>query len=248
MVTKAPANLNWLADEWENAIASAVCSGIVGDSAHQEKPSKHNSYSDNMNNSGSSWATSHPKDQSGPKDMAMALDMSMSSADMALVHGRFKKLYNARGSDARAAYVDCFNGDDSTSGPKRYDLPAGSVSDTDSSHEWHEHLETFRCYVGTDDASDTAVRAILSVVKGETEEQWLEGDDMPSAAEVANEVWQRKAGEYYSGPGEVRETTTYLDILFEAHAYAGQAKQKVDELEDKIDQILARLPESPPCP
>jgi hypothetical protein len=243
MVTKAPANLNWLADEWEDVIASAVCSGIVGDSAHQQNPSKHNSYQDNMNNSGSSWATSHSKDKSGPRDMACALDMSMSSADMAKVHGRFKTLYNNRKSDARAAYVDCFNGDDSTSGPKRYDLPAGSVSGTDSSHEWHEHVETFYCYVGTDDTSDAAVRAILSVVKGETEDQWAGGGGPPMSEEsYATAVWQQKASEYVDENGNgVRDVRAPKDILYATHNFAYQAANSAVALTAVVESLAETI-------
>lgn len=177
MVTYAPDPLEWLVDAWEDAIGSAVCSGIVGDPAHQEKPSKHNSRQDNPSGS---WATSHSKDQKGPSNMACAVDVSMNDADMKKVHNRFINLYNARKSDPRAGYVDCFNGYNGSGGAKRYDLPAGTISGTDDSHEWHEHVESFYLYAGTDEESWTAARAILSVVKGETADQWLavEEDDM----------------------------------------------------------------------
>jgi hypothetical protein len=250
MATHAPDVLHWLADRWEGAIDSAVCSGIVGDSAHRDNPSKHNSYSDNKSHNGNSWATSHSKDQTGPRDMACALDMSMSDKDMELVHGRFKALYNARGSDDRAQYVDCFNGWDGSGSPGRYDLPAGTVSGTDDSHKWHEHVETFYCYVGEDELSWEGAHAILSVVRGETEAQWLENssgeeDDMTPEEHDALMLikrWTQNTDKYawfnaiMADPvtgirGNQNQEVTVENLL----------ARKILELDKKLDTVLERL-------
>lgn len=174
MATNAPDVLKWLADEWEKVIPSAECSGIVNDKGDQGKTSKHWSRQDNPSGS---WAVTHSKDKKGPSNMSAALDMTMhNDNDMFAVHKRFKALYKDRATDPRAAYVDCFNGWDGNDSPGRYDLPAGTVSTTDDSHKWHEHVETFYQYTGTDDESWKAARAILSVVKGETAQQWLDSE------------------------------------------------------------------------
>ena len=179
MTTLAPDVLEWLVGEWCEVIGSAQNSGIVNDSGDIGQTSKHWSRQDNPSGS---WAVTHAKDKKGPSNMSAALDVSMSEADMKKVHGRFKTLYNNRATDPRAAYVDCFNGWDGNGSPGRYDLPAGNVSTTDDSHKWHEHVETFYQYTGIDAESWKAARAILSVVKGETPEQWLAaeggGDDL----------------------------------------------------------------------
>lgn len=175
MATNAPEVLKWLADQWEAAIPSAECSGIVNDAGDRGKTSKHWSRQDNA---AGSWAVTHSKDQKGPSNMAAAIDMTMhDDNDMFTVHKRFKALYNARATDPRAAYIDCFNGWDGYGSPGRYDLPAGTVSTTDDSHMWHEHVESFYLYMGTDAESWKAARAILSVVKGETVEQWLASEE-----------------------------------------------------------------------
>jgi hypothetical protein len=223
MVTYAPDTLEWLADEWEDAIASAVCSGIVGDAAHREKPSKHNSRTDNPSNS---WATSHSKDQKGPSNMACAIDMSMSEADMKRVHNRLIALYNARGSDARAAYVDCFNGWNGSGSPGRYDLPAGTVSSATDDHKWHEHTESFYLYAGTDDQSWTAARAILSVVKGETEDQWHSGGDDMTPEEVQSAVWGTGAGQ---------------QVNYRIEAFMSLRPKSAQPNKDETNQLAAKL-------
>lgn len=260
MVTYAPSPLKWLADEWERAIGSAVCSGIVGDQAHQNSTSKHNSRQDNPSGS---WAVTHSKDQQGPGNMACAIDMSMSEKDMKLVHGRFKNLYNARSSDPRAPYVDCFNGWDGNGSPGRYDLPAGTVSTTTDDHKWHEHVESFYLYAGTDDESWKAARAILSVVKGETAEQWLsneEGDMDQGTFDARMDSWVKTRYEaaddaasavvgsrnrmrgwawaftYGMPPGQ-----SVSSIFLETHSTVKAIKGTVDLIATKVDIDPAEL-------
>jgi hypothetical protein len=233
MATYAPQVLEWLADEWEKAIPSAECSGIVNDSGDRGKTSKHWSRQDNPSGS---WAVTHSKDKQGPSNMSCAIDMSMNEADMKLVHGRFRSLYNARASDPRAGYVDCFNGWDGNGSPGRYDLPAGTISTTDDSHKWHEHVESFYLYVGTDEQSWKAARAILSVVKGETAQQWLaaEEGDMADYTEA-----QMKAFPWQYVGGGIPAGMSTLGVLNYLYNTVTALSTQLAELREQVDQLLA---------
>lgn len=171
------------ADDWEDAIGSAILSGINGDRAHTFDPGKHLSRSDNVQNFGSSsWPVVHPKDKIGPSDKACALDISMNRADQNRVHNNFITLYRNRAIDPRAAYVYAFNGYNGSGQPMRYNLVNGATSITDSSHTWHEHVETFYAYVNDPQMR----RAILSVVRGESIDQYR-GVVKPAPEEVEND-------------------------------------------------------------
>lgn len=263
MATNAPDVLVWLADEWEKVIPSAECSGIVNDSGDRGKTSKHWSRQDNPSGS---WAVTHSKDKKGPSNMSAALDMTMQNqSDMFTVHKRFKALFNARDTDPRAAYVDCFNGWDGNGSPGRYDLPAGTVSTTDDSHKWHEHVETFYQYTGTDKESWKAARAILSVVKGETVEQWLdseEGDVTKSEFMAWMTEWSKSPDgkkAFYSANHEdtVPMTGDDGELLADAGASSRMAPDTalkginqnvirignlVKEIEEKFDQVTPPPP------
>lgn len=237
MATLAPEVLEWLADQWEAAIGSAECSGIVNDSGDRGMTSKHWSRQDNA---AGSWAVTHSKDKNGPANMSAAIDMTMhNDADMFAVHKRFKALYNARATDPRAAYVDCFNGWDGSGGPGRYDLPAGTISGTDDSHKWHEHVETFYQYTGTDAESWKAARAILSVVKGETAEQWLaseEEDEMAyTVAQHQAMPWQYASGGITGNDETPAGNVSTLYVLNQAWQLGVQNAAALAEIAKRVD-------------
>lgn len=223
MATHAPEVLGWLVEQWESVIGSAEGSGIVNDSGDIGKTSKHWSRQDNPSGS---WAVSHAKDKQGPSNMAAAVDVTMhNDSDMFTVHKRFKKLFNERATDPRAAYVDCFNGWDGNGSPGRYDLPAGTVSTTDDSHKWHEHVETFYLYVGTDEQSWKAARAILSVVKGETAQQWLAAEEGDMAEYTES---QMKAFPWQYVGGGIPAGMSTLGVLNYLYNTVTTIAQKVD--------------------
>lgn len=181
MATKAHDITWYIANNWETYYASAVLSGIVGDPAHQKKNSYHNSLEDNPDQDG--YSNNRPDDAAPPgtwpRNLAAAIDMSMSATDMKTCSDRLWGAWNDR-SDPRRNYLNAFNGWFNDGGPaKRYDYYSGQISDTTSDHKWHVHLEIRRKYVTDQVAAD----AILSILRGETKEQYLAGlsftgDDM----------------------------------------------------------------------
>lgn len=183
MVTVAPPNLLWLAQAWEDVIATAIFAGIVADELHVA-PSKHKSFGDNP---AGSWPREHQKDRQGPRNQACALDMRMALVDMKRVHNRYKAVFNDI-TDSRRKYIYAFNGWDGNGSPGRYNLSTMTVAPTDRSHEWHEHVELYYLYVGNDAESWKAARAHLSVVRGWSDAQWLASEMKPedtvSKAEV----------------------------------------------------------------
>lgn len=178
--------LLWLADGWEQAIPGAVFSGVNGDLAHQSRPGKHLSRSQNRDKFGTNaWPLRHPKDRQGPSDKACAIDMSMPRRQLVLVHTRLRTIYLNRATDPRARYIAAFNGWDGQGSPGRYDLVAGTISTADDSHTFHEHGEFFYLYVGNDADSWAAARAFLSGVKGETVQQWLAAEQGGGEVELS---------------------------------------------------------------
>lgn len=178
-ITKATDIMMDLADEWEEAIPSAVLSGINGDADHQAKPGKHLSRSDNIRKWGSScWPVTHANDKLGPSDKACAIDINMNRTDQNKVHKRFVNVFNNRKTDPRAKFLYAFNGWDGEGVPCRYNLVTGAVDETDDSHKWHEHVETFYGFVN----DPKMKRAIMSIVTGETVAQYL-GEDMLDATD-----------------------------------------------------------------
>lgn len=156
---------DWSA-KWDGAIKSAVPSGIVGDLAHTFNPGKHLSWQDNVNSFGrNSWPVvgggdGNPKNKSA----AAAIDMSMNRADQNTVHNRYIAVFNNRNNDPRAQYVAAFNGYNGKGSPMRYQMYDGGTAVTDSSHEWHEHVEIY--YDDVDNPK--MVDANMSIITGES--------------------------------------------------------------------------------
>lgn len=152
-------------DRWDKAIPSAQPSGINGDPAHYEDPGKHISRSDNIRLFGTgAWCVVLPDDKAGPADKACAIDMNMDRADQNKVHNRYIEVYKHRGIDPRARYVHAFNGYNGVNQPMRYNVQNGATAVTDSSHTWHEHVETYYRYVN----DPAMVDAHMSIITGET--------------------------------------------------------------------------------
>jgi len=181
--TKAHDVTKYIADQWESYFASAVCSGIVGDAAHQQKNSYHNSLEDNPDQHG--FSNSRPDDAAPPgtwpRNLAAAIDMSMSATDMALCCGRLWNVWNDT-SDPRRVYINAFNGwfNEPNVPAKRYDFVSQAISETSSDHKWHCHLSIRRKWV----ESMEAASAILSSLFGQSKADFISqgfgsgGDDM----------------------------------------------------------------------
>lgn len=148
-----------LADDWENAIQSAVCSGIVGDSRHNygyhraanEVPS-------------SDYSRQLPGDRNNIDwDAADALDMSHSPGDMKLITGRFYQSWKSQ-TDLRLNYVREVIGTLDGRNVIYMDTQSGEQGTADSSHLWHIHVGGLRCNAHNKHAMD----AVLSIVVGES--------------------------------------------------------------------------------
>jgi predicted transcriptional regulator len=158
-----------LAEEIEDAVPTAVFSGIVGDAAHKTRPSKHNSIEDNPKGS---WPIIHKKDAAPPgnwsRKYAAAIDISLPRKDQNRIHESHRRVFRDK-TDPRREYLYAFNGWDGHDSPGRYNLVTGTISTTDDSHKWHEHTETFYRY-----ANDPKMReAIASIYANKTKEQYL---------------------------------------------------------------------------
>jgi hypothetical protein len=178
VTTIAPPELLKAAREIEKLWSSAVFSGIVGDTSHRKRASKHNSIEDNPTGS---WAVTGKKDAAPPgawsRRHAVALDISLSRTEQNKIHNHHKTIFNDK-TDPRREYLAAFNGWDGKGSPGRYNLVTNTVSVTDSSHMWHEHDEGFY-----EHALDPAFpRAILSTYKLETKAQYLGSTPAPAPA------------------------------------------------------------------
>lgn len=178
MTTLAHQTTRHVADQWESFYESAVFSGIAGDIEHRRRNSYHNSIQDNPNPTG--FSNNRPDDAAPPgiwpRNLAAAIDMSMNTADMVLCTERLWIVWNDT-TDPRRVYLNAFNGWSGSGDAKRYDFVSQGISVTTSDHKWHVHLEIRRRWV----TSMLAAMAIISILKGETKEQFLaaeEGDDM----------------------------------------------------------------------
>jgi len=189
----APPTLVWFYRQWETLAdyPSATFSGIVPDQAHLDRGGYHCSIEDLIRfGNGGDYSNTRPLDKAPPVTkpngvkQSAAVDVSLSRADMVKLYGRVKRVFDDR-TDPRRKWLNYWNAWNGVAGnlPDRFNFQSNTIGTTDRSHEWHSHDDHPRLYVDLA-ASEadcwTAMRAALSVVKGETKEQWLasEGDDM----------------------------------------------------------------------
>lgn len=170
MTTKAH-EITWhIAREWEAAYASAVLSGIVGDAAHQNRGGYHISIEDQ---SSTNYSVIRPDDKAPPGDwprnLSAGIDMSMSTSDMILCSSRLWNIWYDQ-TDPRRQYLNGFNGWFGSGPAKRYDYVNQGVQDSTPDHKWHVHLEERRRWV----ISMVAAKAIISVLKGQTKQQYID--------------------------------------------------------------------------
>lgn len=160
------------AQQWEDCYVSAVFAGIIGDANHTA--GYHLSIEDNPS---TNYSVVLPDDKAPPGDwprnQASGTDMSMSTADMKTDYARMLVVYHDR-SDPRRKYVRGYNGWDGVGSAKRLDFAKNTIGTSSSDHKWHGHREDFRRYVNDPEAT----RAIVSIHKGETKEQFMGGSSM----------------------------------------------------------------------
>lgn len=180
MSTNAPSLLMQLCKDWESktGLHSAVCSGVVGDLAHRARGGYHISRQDQP---ASNYSVIRPEDKAGngPDDMASAIDMTMSSADMITCTKRLMAAYSNPG-DPRRKYLNAFNGWLGVGAAQRFDFYARKVEVASADHTWHVHLEVRRKYIN----SATAMAAILSLLSGQSLAAYLAGLGIGSASKA----------------------------------------------------------------
>lgn len=189
----------------------AIEPGVELGGIYANKPGYHNS---RRGNSSSNYSVAQfAVDREGPDDAAAAIDLTFPSAQ----HGDYSKiavysnrLYAAgKANDPRTTYLREFFGQtDSDGHVEGYDFTKESDSSSDSSHLWHIHISVHRKYV----EDPEMVRAVLSILKGETVEQWRSGGgSWPAPANPTPSrpsYWIDEDGEL--GPNTVRRWQQYM--------------------------------------
>lgn len=156
------------------------------------KPGYHNTRNWNLVNNPGDYSIELPPDLLGSGELAAAIDLTMSTAEM---KKRCAYLKNAclDPADYRTKYIREFIG--TLDGSNVYCLIHNSEDGAfsfsggrDSSHLWHIHISFFRKYA----ADMTAAGAIVSVLKGETLAQYEGGVIMALADDYDfwNLIWR----------------------------------------------------------
>lgn len=115
-------------------------------------------------------------DKQGPGDKAAAIDLTFPDAqadDYKTINKYSQRLLAAgrvgRQADPRTVYMREFYGNvDTDSEVEGWDYFRWGAATSDSSHLWHIHISIQRGYV----TDPEMVRAVLSILKGETVAQW----------------------------------------------------------------------------
>lgn len=173
-----------------------------------------------------------PPDQWGPADKAAAIDWTFPEAQ----YGDYSRisvytqrlLYSAQDPDDNRlnGWREFYGNSDDDSFVEGWDIRYACPATSDSSHLWHIHLSENRNQTTSQANKD----AVLSVLKGETVEEW--GGDMS-----AEDVWTYDidpSDNRYSAGGAtwtVYERTDYL-----ANTFAPSVSAQLADLQDTVDQ------------
>lgn len=155
----ATAEMRQIATDWENAIPSAVCSGIVGDRSHTY------GYHRAANEvSSSDYSLQLPGDRNGVDwNAADAIDMSHNRTEMQLITRRFYDSWKSQ-ADLRLNYTREIIGTLDGTAVIYMDTQSGRQGSSDASHLWHIHIGGLRCHTH----NPHAMAAILSIVVGQS--------------------------------------------------------------------------------
>lgn len=163
-MANAPSTLNWLARQWEAAVAGAIFSGIVGDSQHGY--GYHRSYNEVARRGDYSCKLAGDRLNIDP-NAACAIDMSHTPAVQREITRRF---YNSwkDANDLRLNHVREVIGTLDGRNVIYMDTQSGTQGSADNSHLWHVHVGGLRSNMMT----QHAMNAILSIVRGESWAQY----------------------------------------------------------------------------
>lgn len=205
MTTSETPTLRAAATDIENIpdLPSAVNSGIVGDRKHAAEGGYHISLMDQPSDN---YSAVRPDDKAPPgnwpRDLAAAIDTSMSTDDMVRTWYRVEAVW-ANPSDPRHKYTNAFNGWNGVGSAERLDFVAGTRTNASSDHMWHCHDEWRRRYVNDPEAR----RAKISMYRGETIAQYLFGtptggndmkllvQDTKGGVHLVDGTWRRYIGQ-----------------------------------------------------
>lgn len=179
VATLVSEQVRWLADQWEDhcGYPSAVLSGIVPDQRHLDNGGYHCSVEDLRRfDNEKDYSNTRPDDRDQNVQYGAGIDMSMSPADMKRCHDRVRRVW-ADKTDPRRVYVNAINTWSGTGDAVRLDFYANTSKYASPDHKWHNHGELRRRWL----RDWTAVRAVVSVLRGDTVAQWKaslgQGDD-----------------------------------------------------------------------
>lgn len=220
MTTKRSEQENWLIQEWERnfGYSSAVFSGFEPNAAHLDSGGYHCSVLDlRAHGNGGDYSNSRPDDRDFNVEYGSAIDMSMSPADMMKCHGRVRAVFDDR-SDPRRQFLNAINTYDGTGDAVRLDFYANTATVASADHRWHNHQETRRKW----NRSWGAVRAIASVLKGESKAAYLAslggGGDMAKIFSVSDGPNGVKDGLYGTGGSG----WFWFGVMVDVKAYAAE--------------------------
>lgn len=175
--------------------------GTKNGGLYANKSGYHNTRAANDANWPGDYSVRDAVDRQGPADKCAAYDWTFPDAQAGnyTTIARYTKRLIASAKDVDDprlnGWKEFFGNADSDSYVEGWDTREGHASTSDSSHLWHIHLSESRALVGDMDNK----KALLSVLKGETTEEWRNGggetmagwfdvDDMP------NRAWRGDAG------------------------------------------------------
>lgn len=199
MSTVAYDNTKYLAREWEKVFPSAVCSGICGDRAHQQRGGYHIGRKFQPK---SNYSVTRSDDKGGPGDASSAIDMSMNRRDMIECTLRLRRVWLDK-SDPRRKYLNAFNGWLGYGTAVRFDMVSGRKSTASPDHKWHVHYEGRRKWV----LSRVAADAVLSVLRNESKVNYLHRNGIvvtqPTKAPAGKQGAKPTAPKYPGAPLKV---------------------------------------------
>jgi hypothetical protein len=219
------------------------------------KPWYHSSVNDNDERFGRNYSNTRSTDRRGPLNRGRAIDYTSRSAQ----GGNYAQMIRLT-RRAIKAYDDPL---DTRSGPHNVAEFYGTVNGrtvigrrhgyaatSDNSHLWHFHLGIATEWIG----NAYVLRAIASVLKGETYATWLEREHPGSAPKekkegssviTPDEVKSAVLGAEYAEfvprgtPANTRRKRSISNVIFETHANTVEIKHEIALLRSKVEELEA---------
>jgi hypothetical protein len=151
--------------------------GTQNGGIYADKSGYHNTRAANEAKWPSNYSIREAEDQGGPDDKAAACDWTFPDAQGGnyVTISRYFRLLLASGQDSNDPRLDgwreCFGQADNDTEVEGWDFRHDRTTTSDNSHLWHIHLSEDRDKVASYDNK----KALLSVLKGETVDQWRQG-------------------------------------------------------------------------